>query len=24
MAEKWTKWSDADIEAVTHYYASLQ
>ena len=24
MAEKWTKWSDADIEAVVHYYASLQ
>jgi sulfide dehydrogenase cytochrome subunit len=24
MAEKWAKWSDADIEAVIHYYASLQ
>jgi sulfide dehydrogenase cytochrome subunit len=24
MAEKWTKWTDADIEAVAHYYASLQ
>jgi sulfide dehydrogenase cytochrome subunit len=24
MAEKWAKWSDADIEAVTHYYASIQ
>ena len=24
MAEKWAKWSDADIEAVAHYYASLQ
>lgn len=24
MAEKLAKWSDADIEAVAHYYASLQ
>lgn len=24
MAEKLTKWSDADIDAVVHYYASLQ
>jgi cytochrome subunit of sulfide dehydrogenase len=24
MAEKLTKWSDADMEAVAHYYASLQ
>ncbi len=24
MAEKWAKWSDADIDAVVHYYASLQ
>jgi sulfide dehydrogenase cytochrome subunit len=24
MAEKWAGWSDADVEAVIHYYASLQ
>lgn|SRR5512145_493404 len=24
MAEKLAKWSDADIEAVAHYYASMQ
>lgn len=24
MADKWAKWSDADVEAVIHYYASLQ
>jgi sulfide dehydrogenase cytochrome subunit len=24
MAEKWAKWSDAEIDAVVHYYASLQ
>jgi cytochrome c553 len=24
MAEKLAKWSDADIDAVAHYYASLQ
>jgi cytochrome c553 len=24
MAEKLGKWSEADIEAVAHYYASLQ
>ena len=24
MADKWAKWTDADIEAVAHYYASLQ
>jgi len=24
MAEKWVNWSEADIDAVAHYYASLQ